>query len=51
MCRCRKERDIRRLVVEEAEEWMVRFLLEYGTPLAVVYLFRYLGRKLSSSDN
>ena len=51
MCRCRKERDIRRLVVEEAEEWMGRFLLAYGTPLAVVYLFRYLGRTLSSSDN
>ena len=38
-------------MVEETEEQMGRVFSAYGTPLTVVFSFRYLGRILSSIDN
>ena len=51
MCRRGIERNQRRLVVEEMEEQMRRVFLAYGTPLTAVYLFWYLGRTLSPTDD
>ena len=51
MFRRRTETKRQRLVVEETEKRIERVLSAYGTPLMAVYLFRYLGRKFSSSDD
>ena len=51
MLRSGTDRNQRRLVIEETEECIGRVLLAYGTPLMAVYLFRYLGQMLLSSDD